>query len=46
MELSGQDAMTPEPVLQEGGELTDSPLAELDQEVWSGFQEKFLENDR
>ncbi len=29
-------------VLQEGGELLDHPLREMDQEVWTGFQEKFL----
>jgi glycine cleavage system H protein len=29
-------------ILQEGGELMDFPLAWLEQEVWDGFQEKFL----
>jgi glycine cleavage system H protein len=29
-------------VLQEGGELTSYPLREMDQKVWTGFQEKFL----
>jgi glycine cleavage system H protein len=35
----------PEPgrvVLQDGGELIDQPLAELPQEVWQEFQDKFL----
>jgi glycine cleavage system H protein len=35
----------PEPervVLQDGGELIDQPLAELPQEVWQDFQNKFL----
>jgi len=35
----------PEPsgvVLQDGGELIDAPLAELPQEVWQDFQNKFL----
>jgi len=31
-------------VLQEGGELTDFPLAGLDEGVWKQFQEKFLED--
>jgi glycine cleavage system H protein len=30
-------------VLQDGGELNDHPLKELDQKVWNGFQKKFLE---
>jgi glycine cleavage system H protein len=29
-------------ILQDGGELTDAPLAELPQEVWQDFQDKFL----
>ncbi|MFO7668625.1 MAG: hypothetical protein R6W31_03115 [Bacteroidales bacterium] len=29
-------------ILQEGGELKDHPLMEMDQKVWNGFQEKFL----
>jgi len=29
-------------VLQEGGELSGHPLSEMNQEAWSGFQEKFL----
>lgn len=29
-------------VLQEGGEMTAFPLREMDQEIWTGFQEKFL----
>ncbi len=29
-------------VLQDGGELTDAPMAELPQEVWQEFQDKFL----
>lgn len=29
-------------VLQDGGELVDQPLAELPQEVWHDFQDKFL----
>lgn len=29
-------------VLQDGGELIDQPLAELPQEVWNDFQDKFL----
>lgn len=29
-------------VLQDGGELTDAPMAELPQEVWQDFQDKFL----
>lgn len=35
----------PEPsgvVLQDGGELVDQPLAELPEEIWREFQEKFL----
>ncbi len=35
----------PEPsklVLQDGGELVDQPLADLPQEVWQDFQDKFL----
>ena len=35
----------PEPervVLQDGGEIIDQPLAELPQEVWNDFQDKFL----
>jgi glycine cleavage system H protein len=32
-----------ETVLQEGGELIDHPLMELDQKIWKGFQEKFLD---
>jgi glycine cleavage system H protein len=31
-----------ETVLQAGGELMANPLKEMDREVWSGFQEKFL----
>jgi len=31
-----------EPVLQAGGELVAHPLKELDQEIWAGFQENFL----
>jgi hypothetical protein len=30
-------------VLQEGGELTDFPLAEMPTEVWTKFQEEFLD---
>lgn len=33
---------TTEVVLQEGGEMTAYPLREMDQKIWSGFQEKFL----
>jgi len=29
-------------VMQEGGELIDHPLKDMSQEVWTGFQEKFL----
>lgn len=29
-------------ILQDGGELIDAPLAELPQEVWQDFQDKFL----
>lgn len=29
-------------VLQEGGEMTAFPLREMDQKIWTGFQEKFL----
>lgn len=29
-------------ILQDGGELIDVPLAELPQEVWQDFQDKFL----
>lgn len=39
------DKYLPEPggiVLQDGGELIDQPLAELPQEVWKDFQDKFL----
>jgi glycine cleavage system H protein len=32
-----------ETVLQDGGELIDHPLMELDQNMWKGFQEKFLD---
>ena len=31
-------------VLQEGGELRDNPLSDMDMEVWNDFQEQFLEN--
>ncbi len=33
---------TSEVVLQDGGELIDAPLAELPQDVWQNFQNKFL----
>ena len=32
-------------VLQEGGELMDNPLAEMNEEVWSEFQVKFLDTE-
>ena len=43
--LSGNDLRVPSVVMQEGGELTDFPLAGLEKEVWDLFQEKFLENN-
>jgi len=38
---SGQHAT----VMQAGGELIDHPLKGMDQDVWTGFQEKFLPGD-
>jgi len=38
---SGESAV----VLQEGGELIDHPLREMDQVTWQGFQDKFLNVD-
>jgi len=40
--LGGESFHVPYVVMQEGGELTDFPLAGLDKEVWAKFQEKFL----
>jgi hypothetical protein len=30
-------------IMQEGGELTDAPLSEMNAEVWNDFQARFLD---
>lgn len=41
-QLPGQPVV----VLQEGGELMDNPMAEMNEEVWNDFQVKFLDTER
>ena len=35
---------TPAPVLQDGGELRNHPLADMDKQTWEEFQQEFLKN--
>ena len=43
--ISAEPGLAGLPVLQEGGELPDRPLAEMPGEVWRDFQESFLNRD-
>ncbi|MCK5134580.1 MAG: glycine cleavage system protein H [Bacteroidales bacterium] len=46
VETLNQSPGQPVVVLQEGGELIDNPLAEMNKEVWNDFQVKFLNTER
>lgn len=41
--LIGDSAMYAQVILQDGGELMDAPLSDLDPEVWEDFQTKFID---
>jgi glycine cleavage system H lipoate-binding protein/ABC-type phosphate transport system substrate-binding protein len=44
--VNASQVRMPQPVLQDGGELTDHVLANLDPEVWEEFQSQFIDTSK